>query len=239
MASFETQLILGVLGFYLYDSSMLLYINELAFIKGRRFWHFSYPGTNWSLLGRRLYIPNPMTPDAPLFRLYWTESNQRSGNSEEFLETLLTTLVPLRYLMAALFMFFFAWLPAVLLLYGSGPQLLWMFGVIYLNISVILIFVYRNKGVLGVSDRRYIMLLFESLACAPFSLNILRKITLLQSPNVDPIEFGKKLFQDETFKELSDAVIDRVDEQLELMDAASPRYTALESYKKKIYGMMQ
>lgn len=239
MASFETLLILGSLGFYLYDSSMLLYINEVTFTRGRRFWYFSCPGNNWLFLGKRLYIPNPLTPEAPLFRLYWTESDQHRGNGEESLELFLLALVPLQYLMLTLFMFFFAWLPAVLFIYGSGPQLLWMFGIIYLNISVILYFIYRNKDVLGVSTRKYIMLLFESLACAPFALNILRKITLLQSPRRDPVEVGKELFKHEAFKEFVNIVIERVDEQLELMDPDSPRYSALESYKVKISGMMQ
>ena len=235
MISFEILLILGSLGFYLYGSSMLLYINEAVFIKGRRSWYFSYPETNWSFLGRQLYIPNPLTPEAPIFRLYWTVSNQQKINREESLESLLTTIIPLQYLMMILLMFFFIWLPTVLFLYGSGPQLLWMFGIIYLNISVILVFIYRNKKILGISNKKYIALVFESLACAPFSLNILRKITLSRPPNKDPIELASDLLEHEAFKKFLGIVIKRIDEQLELMDIDNPRYASLESYKNKIH----
>ena len=239
MFSFETLLVFGVLGFYLYDSSMLLYINEVVLSRGRRLWQFGCPGNNWLLLGRRLYIPNPLTPDVAIFRLYWTESNQKRQNDEESLTAFQAAIVPLQYLMMTLFIFFFVSLPLVLFLYGSGQQLLWMFGIIYVNILLILIFVFRNMGILGISNREYFVLSFESLACAPFSLNILRKITLHRSLKTDPIEFAQKMFDNETFNALVNIVSEKINEQLDFVDIDSPRYFSLKLYKTKIDGMKQ
>ncbi len=239
MLSFELLLIIGVLGFYLYDSSMLLYINELVFIRGYRAWNFSCPSTNWLVLGRRLYIPNPLSPNMPIFRLNWAESNHRSKSDITSLEEVLAVLVPVQYLLATLLACFFIVLPLVLLLYGSGPQLLWAFGVIYLNIFLILILVYLKKDVLGVSNREYLALSFESLACAPFALNILRKLTLRRLLSSDPMEFANTILDREKFEVLVDVVNKRIDEQIESVDIDNPRSVSLQLYKTKISGMKQ
>jgi hypothetical protein len=239
MPSFELLLALGVLGFYLYDSSMLLYINELVFIRGRRFWSFRCPGENWTLLGRRLYIPNPLTPDVPLFRLHWIDSNSRFKSDEGSLEEYLAALVPVQYLTMTLLLVFFAILPLFLFWYGSGPQLLWLFGVIYLNIILVLTVVYQRKSVFGLSNREFLSLAFESLVCAPFALNILRKLTLHRSLRGDPIDLAKILFDREVSKQLVDAVGERIDRQLESIELDSQRYLSLQSYKTRIFGMKQ
>ena len=234
MVSFEILLVLGAFGFYLYDSGMLLYVNEMVFLRDRRQWNFAYPGNNWLLLGRSPYIPNPLTPDIAIFRVYWSDTDQSSQNSNKSIEQFVTALVPLQYFVGVLLAQFFVVLPFVLFLYGSGPQLLWAFGAIYLNIAVILVVVYRKKDILGVSKRKFLVLSFESLACAPFALNILRKLTLHRSLVGDPIKFAKIMFDQNAYLSLVGVVSKRIDEQLELVDIDTPRYASLQAYKEKI-----
>lgn len=234
MISFEILLVLGAFGFYIYDSCMLLYVNEIVFLRGRRQWNFACPGVTWLLLGRSPYIPNPLTPEIAIFRVYWSDTDQSSQNSNKSMEQFMTTLVPLQYLVGVLLAQFFVVLPFVLFLYGSGPQLLWVFGVIYLNIAVILIVVYRKKDILGVTQRKFLVLSFESLACAPFALNILRKLTLQRSLVGDPIEFAKIMFDKNVYISLVGVVSKKIDEQLELVDINTPCYASLQAYKKKI-----
>ena len=199
MVSFEILLVLGTLGFYLYDSGMLLYVNEMVFFRERRQWNFACPGNSWLLLGRSPYIPNPLTPEIAMFRVYWSDTGRSSQNSDESIEQFVAALVPLQYLVDVLLAQFFIALPFVLFLYGSGPQLLWVFGAIYLNIAVILVVVYKKKDILKVSKRKFVALSFESIACAPFALNIVRKLTLHRSLVGDPIEFAKIMFDQNVF----------------------------------------
>lgn len=235
MPSFEVLLMLGVLGFYLYDSGMLLYVNELMFLKEKCHWSFTYPGTNWWLLGKILYIPNPLAPDIAMFRVYWSESNQlKQDKEEEELEQYLSALFPFQYMVVSLLILFFAVLPFVLFWYGSGPQLLWLFGAIYIIIVAMLVQVYRKRNDLQVSNREFLYLSFESLTCAPFSINILRKLTLHYSQIGDPVEFARKVFDEDTFQRLIDVMSKKIEDQIELVDVGNPRYTALQSYKKRI-----
>ncbi len=237
MFSFELLLVMGVIGFYLYDSSMLLYVNEVVFVRARQHWEIHSPGDNWVFLRRRLYIPNPLTPHIALFRSHWLESDAKKEGINESLEVFIDTLIPFQYLLLVLLILFFAGLPFVALVYGSGPMLLWVFGIIYFNILSLLVLLYRKKEPLGVSNKKFLILAFESLACAPFALNIVRKITLNCSLNGDAIMFAKQTFDHETFLHLIAIVLNQIEEQLNLLDKDDPRYISLQSYKEKINGM--
>jgi len=48
--SFEIMLVLGIAGFYLFDSAMLLYANELVFVKQDGEWSFGRPESGWQML---------------------------------------------------------------------------------------------------------------------------------------------------------------------------------------------
>ncbi len=237
MLSFELLLFCGVLVFYLFDSSMLLYLNELVFIRSSKNWDFACPGNCWLLLGKRLYIPNPLRPDVAIFRVYWIDLNQRTCKVEQSLDAYFSALVPLRHMIVMLLILLLALLPLVLIIFGSGAQLLWVYGAVYLNILLILYYVYRHKKTLKISNRKYLEWSFECLVCAPFALNLLRKITLHRSLFGDPIEFADKSFDQKKFDVLVDIVSKRIDQMLDFEDIDHPCYVSLQSYKMKIIGM--
>ena len=83
--SFETLLVLGILGFYLFDSAMLLYFNEFAIVKSSSAWAFACPASRWRIRGKTPYLPNPLTPGNPLFRAAWspTDSSPPSHAEQE------------------------------------------------------------------------------------------------------------------------------------------------------------
>lgn len=239
MDSFEILLVLGVVGFYLYDSSMLLYTNELIFIRNRRSWRTCSTRHNPLLLGKRLYIPNPLTPNVAVFRVYWSEFELRSKDIDYSLNVFLTGLMPLGYLILLLFGLMFLCLPAVLFCYGSGAQLLWLMAIVYSNIVMIFLLVFQQREIFGLSKKLCFFLLIESLACAPFALNVLRKITLHRSQFMDPIEFARKYFDDESFRTLILVIRDEIGEQLEWIDAESPRFSSLKHYSEKVKEISQ
>lgn len=237
--SFEVLLVLGAIGFYLFDSAMLLYANELVFAETNGRWIFACPGSRWRLLGKNPYLPNPLTPDDPLFRVCWSVSEpSKRQEDQDALRHFIRALTPLRYMVFVLLMLLLIGLPLVLYRFGTGLGLFLLLGVIYLTITVMLIQTYRRREVLGLSGKVFAGLAFDSLACAPFALNMVRKITLRRSLVGDPISFAHKIFDADTFARLVNALCNRVDEELELEDEESSRCSELEAYRNRITGMV-
>lgn len=236
---FEIMLVLGIVGFYLFDSAMLLYANELIFAENNGKWVFGRPESGWQMLGKNLYMPNPLTPDYPLFRACWvvaSASNERQEDIEA-LRQFLNVLNPLRYMTFGLFALLLIWLPIVLLGFGTGLGLLLLLGVIYCTITVMLAQIYRQREELGLSGKTFAKLAFDSLACAPFALNLVRKITLNRSLVGDPICFAHQVLDADAFAQLVQALCHRVDEEIEFEDEASPRCGALKDFRNRIASM--
>jgi hypothetical protein len=214
------MLILGIVVFYLFDSAMLLYVNELVFVEKNGKWVFGLPESGWKMLGKNLYVPNPLTPDYPLFRACWVVSSPPNEHQEdiETLRQFLNELNPLRYMTFSLFVLLLIGLPIVLLGFGTGLALLLLLGVIYCAISVMLAQIYRQREKLGLSGKTFAKLAFDSLACAPFALNLVRKITLRRSLVGDPICFAHQVLDADAFAQLVQALCHRVDEEIEFED---------------------
>ncbi len=233
------MLVLGISGFYLFDSAMLLYANELVFVKQDGEWTFGRPGSGWEMLRKFIYLPNPLTPDYPLFRVCWVISSAPNEHQEdmEALQQFLNILSPLRYMTFSLFVLLLIGLPVVVLGFGTGLVLLLLLGVIYCVISVMLALIYRQREKLGLSVKSFAKLAFDSFACAPFALNLVRKITLRRSLMGDPICFAYKALDADAFVNLVQALCHRVDEEIEFEDEASPRCSALKDFRNKIESM--
>jgi len=237
--SFEIMLVLGIVGFYLFDSAMLLYVNELVFVEKNGKWVFGRPESGWQMLGKNLYLPNPLTPDYPLFRTCWVVSSSPNEHQEdiEALQTYLNDLNPLRYMTISLFVLLLIGLPVVILWFGTGLALLLLLGAVYCTISVMLALTYKQRDKLGLSKKTFAKLAFDSLACAPFALNLVRKITLRCSLMSDPICFAHQVLDANAFAVLVQALCHRVDEEIEFEDEGSPRHGALKDFRNRIASM--
>ena len=227
---------MGIVGFYLFDSAMLLYVNELVFVEKSGKWAFGRPESGWRMLGKNLYVPNPLTPNYPLFRVCWMVSSAINEHQEDIekLQHFLNEISPLRYMTFSLFVLLLIELPIVLLAFGTGLALLLSLGVIYCTISAMLILVYRQREKLGLSGKTFAKLAFDSFACAPFALNLVRKITLHRSLTGDPIFFAHQVLDTDSFAQLVQALCHRVDEEIEFEDEASPRHEALKDFRNRI-----
>lgn len=188
---------------------------------------------------KNLYVPNPLTPDHPLFRACWVVSSAADEHQEDIekLQQFLNELNPLRYMTFSLFVLLLIGLPVVLLKFGTGLALLLLLGVIYCTISVMLALIYRQRDKLGLSRKTFAKLAFDSFACAPFALNLVRKITLNRSLVGDPICFAHQVLDADAFAQLVQALCHRVDEEIEFEDEASPRCGALKDFRNRIASM--
>ena len=230
--SSEILIVLGVVGFYLYDSAMLLYSNEFVLIEAHGAWTFRYPQGDWQLLGRTPYLPNPLTPYAAIFRVSWSPSNLGEQHQEDpKLQEFTSALNPLRYIVVVLLVLLVGELPLLLLHFGVNLGVLVLVGVVYLTIIAMLLIVFLRRRVLQLSSRACGALAVELLACAPFAINTLRRIAVSRSIAGDPIRFARERLSTESFAKLVSLVCGRLDEALELEDEGSERRGAIVAYR--------
>jgi hypothetical protein len=234
MPSFEVLLPLGAVAFYLFDASLMLYGNELALEWRAPRWRVS-GGMDAMLRGRRLFLPNPLTPHALLFQVRWdTGSSDASADPTAPLEQLDRSLAPVKGIVVALAFVLLAVLPPVSWLYGAGAMLLAVFIAAYLLIGVALVVVYRRRAALGLSPRRFAVLAFEALACAPFAVNLVRKISLLQSNRVELESFANQHFDESTHRAMATVVVARIDERLAVEEPETARSVELQAMRDRM-----
>lgn len=233
MPSFEILLIIGAAGFYIYDSAILLYANELLILRRRNCWGFAAPKSDWLILGKSLYLPNPLTPSTTLFRTSWSSTGIEADKDKSPYH-LMNSIAPLKYMVVLLHAMMMAAMPTLILFRGTGMELLFLFGCIYLNILAMLIYIFRTRKLLNISSHSLLIMAIESLACAPFAINLYRKVTLAHFSIGDPIEFSTKYFCLDTHNDLIDNICHSIDEQLEFEELDNARYIALQNYRKRL-----
>jgi hypothetical protein len=236
MPSFEVLLPLGAVGLYLFDSTLLLYSNELLFARRSGTWSFA---TSSSLLlaGRRVCFLNPFMPALPQFRVRWSEADSRQEHeSREELDAFLAALEPLRYVVIALWVLLLA-LPVELLLLGTGIELLVLMAAFYVVILAALGYIYIRRRELHVSGKSFLALSFDCLACAPFAINLVRKLALRRPLAGNPIDFARRTFDPASFSALIHAVSQRVSDEQQREYGQTPRWAELEAYRKELIAM--
>jgi hypothetical protein len=226
MPDAELYLVGGALLFYLLDSVLLLYGDELLFAAGLRGWHNVAAG-DLLLFGRRVLVPNPLTPAAPLLRVCWSAtsaggpaSDAASGRSaaapieRALAPAFLRALRPLQWGVVALLLLVAVGLPTVLYAFGPGPPLLVLLALVYALNLYLTAWLWRVRAVLGLGARACIFLTADLLLCPPFAINLVRKITLQQEPPRDPLMFAHAQFGASQFAALCALLARRVRAEL-------------------------
>lgn len=174
----------GIVLLYLYDSALLLYHDEVAF--ETRKGGIVAGGLVLELGGRLLFVPNPLTPHRPLYRLSWLAAPKPdAGGGAASLRRLagrLSVLAPWSLWLLALF---FVGLPGCLWLSGTHAALLAWLVAMYGSILAALGVVVARRRRLALTNRQLWSLAWDALLCPPFALNLLRKISLEHSRRLD------------------------------------------------------
>jgi hypothetical protein len=237
MPAFEVLLPLGAIGLYLFDSTLLLYSNELLLLHRSRGWDFA-EGSAFVLAGRRVCVPNPLTPGTPQFQVRWSEADPRQEQEQAGeLERFFQALRPVQYLVMSLLVILLA-LPVELLLYGTGIELLAVMAAFYLVTLATLAYIFARRRELRVSGRSFLALCFDSLACAPFAINLARKLTLRRALVGNPIGFAVRTFEPAVFSSLIRAVGTRVSAEQQRESGQTPRWSELEAYRRQLAAMV-
>src|SRR5262249_13932444 len=152
----------------------------VLFVRTLRRWDFVMSSPLF-ISGRRLCFVNPLTSALAQFRIRWAESDTRRAEAaiapvQEFV----AAMRPLQYLVAVVLILWLA-LPVELYLFGTGLELLVLMASFYALILVALAYIYVRRGVLQVCGRSFAAMSFDALACAPFSVNLVRKLAMQRS----------------------------------------------------------
>jgi hypothetical protein len=118
----------------------------------------------------------------------------------------------------------YAVIPALLLLYGS---------------TLLALFRLRRAGLLAVLDRwRFLGFAFECLACPPFAVNIVRRITLAEGISESVPLAGVRLLDADSWIRLRDECLLRLDDEMNLAAENSNDRKVLEAQKQRLSDLV-
>jgi len=209
MTAVELWLPVGAIGFYLYDSVQLLWQNELLLIRAGGRWRIQAE-SSLRISARRVVLPHPLLPHRPQFRAAWRVADERAGGHPD-LSALLSALKPIGLLCQMLLWLLLLLAPLCWIL-GAGVVVLAQFALYYLLIIAALVLVFRRRNALALSTRAFWSLAFDVLACGPFAVNLLRKLSMRRELG-DPVVFAAREFDATTRTELRRLIERRLDEE--------------------------
>lgn len=236
MVPFEWQLCFGIVAFYLFDSSRLLYRDEVVFSRSGGRWRFHLPGDRWLLLGRSLHVASPLAPYVALVRARWHPGLPLdAGDGDTNMHAM--RLLAVRCLATALLVAIVIALPVAQSRFGS-PGLLVVLAVAYTLIIVLLAGVHRHRDKLDMTARQFWSLASDALLCAPFAINTFRKLTLQTILPRNALAFAAEVLDDEQFKAFVTALIGRLDADLQLRDDDDPQAATLAASRRQLEAML-
>jgi hypothetical protein len=222
MSPVEFWLPIGAAAFYLYDAALLLWQNELVYTRKGQSWLVD-GGSQIRLGARRLFLPNPLLPQRAQFLVRWSGNDPRAGDADaEVPQALLDALRPIGLLNLVQLVLLIA-LPIALWVDGAGIAALAVFALFYLLSIVGLVFMFRRRAALGLTMRQCWMQALDAIACAPFAVNLTRRIALLQGLAGEPLRFAARHFDAPALALARELVAARVREELADPDATVQR----------------
>ncbi len=189
---FEILLPVGALAFYLYDCLLPLYGNELLLVAGVGGWRVRQAG-HWVVGGRRLFLLDPLQPQAPTFRVALDAASLLAPRGAvQDPQPMIMALCVHRVLCLLLGTTILIALPLVSLALGAGLALLGVFALAYgiTLVAGVLLVCWRAR--LGLSLRKALGFAFDGLLCPPFGVNLVRKLTL-QASLGDAVQFMRQV----------------------------------------------
>jgi hypothetical protein len=128
-------------------------------------------------------------------------------------------------------------LPGVLFISGRTDVLLAWLVTVYAVILLTLLQVYRHRKALNLSGRAMTAVALDALLCAPFALNLIRKIGLRQTLDVDLRLLATSALSPFAIDELTAMLRQRIGTSLDFLDPGDPAAQALQTYLAYFEGL--
>jgi len=222
-----------VVGLYLYDSALLLHCNEAVLRpRGRRAWSVGFGSARFQMRGREIYLPNPLLLHKPLFRLAWALEGAPAREPEgatrwSGARNAFRGAAPMLWGIA---LALFVLLPLGLFTRLGEPMLLLALALVYLNVLAALAWLWFNRKRLEVSPRQFASISFEYLTCAPFALNLARRLSLRAPVAEDLAHAARRLQGPHDWPVTRAALLARLQEEIESEVEGSERQQRMQAY---------
>jgi hypothetical protein len=229
----ELLLLGGAAALYLVDSVLLLCFDEGVLMPaGRRGWRVSFATDKLHVMGRGVFLPNPLLPQRPLFRLAWRFPTPGGAPSPHWAarRALLRPLAPPVWgMFAALFVL----LPLGLFRLGDAAVLA-AAALFYTSLLVGLAWTGLNRARCGLTPGRFAMLAFECLVCPPFALNLVRKISTAMPVHEDLVRAARALQAPRDWDAARREFVARLDQEIEAEAEGSARLPLLMQSRREL-----
>lgn len=207
----EILIIIGLYGFYLYDSARLYFFNEFNVTKGiRSSFKFQHITKSFSFLSKYLFIPNMFFSYQLIFRCAWKIKQSIPSDQSTDVDSILLiskTLRPLQSTNILISLLTLVLLPLLLLLKLSYlPLAITIITIYILNISSLLFVILKRKS-LQLSWAKIFQFFLDILLCPPFALNLLRKIGLNYHVQMEGIALAEKLLNPSDYQVLLEQIV--------------------------------
>jgi hypothetical protein len=229
MISDELTLMLVMAGLYLYDSVLMLAINEAPLIQaGRQRWSVAFGIGHYRLAGREPFLPNPFTPHRRLYRMAWAVDTV--GEPDAVFLASLDNGVRFRGLgwcVCIMAVALFVLLPIGLFSrLGHGFALL-AIALFYLSALLALVRLSLGRRAFGISAGAVASIAVQSLICPPFAINLVRKLCEAQKPAGDLLATAALLLPPDKMEIVKARCRERLDEQIDFEAEGSARSLAM------------
>ncbi len=219
MSPTELWLPVGAAAFYLYDAALLLWQNELIYTRTGKGWKVD-GGSQLRIGARRLFVPQLLLPHRPQFLVRWSDADARAGAAPA-LDELWRALRPIGALNVLQLVLLCA-LP-VALWTGAISTALLIFALFYLLTAAALVCAFRRRAVLKLSVRSFWLQALDALACAPFAINLTRRLAMQHGLAGEPLGFASTHFGEAALTQTRELVAARIREEHAHPDAEALR----------------
>lgn len=169
-------LVCGAIALHAYDASLLLFRDEVLFTHGRRGWQATL-GSGVTLGGRYLAMAGAWTPALPVFRACWSDDATRAAPRAP-MPALLRALRPLQWASCVLALLLFVGMPLGLWWHVGHAWMLALVVALYGTAFACVAWIWRHRRVFGLDRKAFASVAFDVVACPPFAVNVVRKLTL-------------------------------------------------------------
>lgn len=234
LPSAEVLLIAVAVGLYLYDSLVLVYCNEgLLIPQGRNGWALCFASAHFRVLGKEVFLPNPLLPQRPCFRLAWRFEGGGAGGDRQWTaqRDALRPLVPYVWGIAG---GLFLALPLGLFTRLGDRALVVALVLVYGGIAAALVWLWRHRAGFAMTRRRFAALAFECLACPPFAINLVRRISRETPIGEDLVSAARRLLTPADWQVARAELVARVDQEIVFADDDAERMALLDARRRQL-----
>lgn len=215
----------AVVALYLFDSMVLLYCNEaVMYPVGQKGWQLSFGSRRFQWRGREVFLPNPLKPHRPLYRVVWSYGTPSDGGAApDWRRGYRGLAIAICSMALALGLL----LPLGLFSRWGDVMIVAALIVFYGAALVALGMLWRRRKALRLGRNPFLRLAFECLTCPPFALNLIRHVSLLTQPPVDLVSIAHGLQDVNTWEETRRQLVARLQEELQWLGPADPEVDAV------------